>query len=137
MYVTFDYYENTYKGTEVDSVSFPSYELKARMIVKGYALKPEHQFERVLQGEYADSLRLTMCELIDSIKNFETLLETAKKGQLRQISGVASESVKDHSITVAKGNVDSVTELENITHNEQIRIMRKYLLVTGLLYRGL
>ena len=40
MFVDYNYYKDTYKGTEVDSASFPSYELKARMIVKGYALKP-------------------------------------------------------------------------------------------------
>lgn len=137
MYVNYEYYKDVYKGSLVDKDSFGIYELKARMILDNYTLKPKKQIEKANEGRFSDNIKLAMCELIDSIKNYETLLETAKKGQLRQITGLASETVKDHTITIAKGAKDSVTELEELTKNNQIEIMRKYLLVTGLLFRGL
>ena len=137
MFVDYNYYKDTYKGTEVDSASFPSYELKARTIIDNHCWKREEDYQRVLNGEYKDNLKLATCEVIDSIKIFETLLEKAKKGQSYQVSGLSSETVKDHSINIASVDKNIILELENDTIKQQIGIIRKYLIRTGLLSKGL
>ena len=134
MYLTYDYYSNKYGGTSVSSSDFPKYELRARMLLDGFTLKPKTT-KKLLETEYGDYIRLTVCELIDNTKEEELLLEKAKTGLELQLKGIASETVKDHSISVnTKGNV--YDDVKSYIQNKDMQTLSKYLLPTGLLYRG-
>uniref|UniRef100_UPI00262B96B1 hypothetical protein n=1 Tax=Pseudomonas sp. TaxID=306 RepID=UPI00262B96B1 len=93
------------------------------------------QYEEVLEGDFKDNLKLATCEMIDSIKNYETTLEMAKTSNQAYIKGIKSESVKDHSVTF--NDKDMKSQLEQDFFKEQRSIMKKHLLVTRLLFRGL
>lgn len=51
--------------------------------------------------------------------------------------GVKSESVKSHSKTYETTVADTLAQWEKETHRQKVDMAKKYLLTTGLLYRGL
>lgn len=133
MYVTYDFYSSSYGGTQVSSAEFEKYELKARYTLDSFTLKPKMTL-RLLEGEHKDRIQLAMCELIDNTKEEETLKEHAKKTLKKSFSGIESETVKDHSVKLSKGN--AVADVERYILNKDLDVIAKYLTVTNLLYRG-
>lgn len=136
MYLDYDYYANVYGGDLVDKQSFPRYELKARMILEGFVLKPKSQIEALLESEHADRIKLTLCELIDNSKEEEKLMKVAEEGQLAQFAGISSETTKDHTVRLDT-KTNAFDRVKAYIQNKDIEVMYKYLLPTGLLYRGM
>lgn len=115
-YATFEYYEDTYKGTVLDTVSFDMYALKATQTIK------MHTFSKIKDSNIPEEAKLCCCELAEVIHKHET----TKTG-----SGKVSEKVGDYSVTF-----ESQKQIEETYNNSVTSIINKWLLMTGLLYRG-
>lgn len=134
MYVDYNYYSDVYGGSLVTSSDFSKYELKARLLLDSFTLKKK-MTEDLLETEFSDNIKMTICELIDNTVEEERLLEQAQDGLAVQLSGLSSEVVKDHTYNIdTKGNVND--RVRDYIQNKDLEIMTKYLLPTGLLYRG-
>lgn len=135
MYVDFDYYENTYGGSLVTSSDFTKYELKARIVMNNYTLKEKLTIKLLEGSKYVDNIKVAMCELIDNLKKTDTLLIETESNDLIVAKGIKSESVKDH--TVSFGDKLTSDIIKEQSDRNAFSIMRQYLFITGLLYRGL
>lgn len=133
MYVDYNYYKNKYGGKAVSEESFKTYELKARLTLDGYTMKPKMTVE-LLDGVHSDRIKMTVCELIDNTKNSEELMEKAMQNQSMIATGLKSETVKDHSVSFQ--DKDPVTKVKEYINGLDMDIIYKYLVPTNLLYRG-
>lgn len=115
-YADYAYYTDTYKGTELDSVSFDIHALKATQDIK------LHTLNRIQNNNIPDEAKMCCCELAELIYKYENL----KTGD-----GKTSEKVADYSVSYV-----GQKEIEE-THNNTVRsIINKWMSLTGLLYRG-
>lgn len=116
MYVTYDYYQETYGGI-LPPDGFEKKEIEAATIVDFYT------FHRIKAAD--DKIKMCVCELID-FNEEQTKLE--KEGS----KAIVSETVSKHKVEYAK-----VSEGAGVTREDkQKAIVRKHLLHTGLMYRG-
>lgn len=117
MYVTLDYYNNTFGGSAIPSDSFNSYERKARIFLDNIT------FNR-LKGEsvtIAEEVKNCMCEMMECKYNLDNSENI-----------IASETVDSHSVTYAVNK----TIIEETEQQKLYRIAKLYLSNTNLLYRG-
>ena len=135
MYVDYNYYKNVFGGSLVTSSDFNKYELQARLTMDGYTLKKDMTVQ-LLDTHHKDAIKTAMCELIDNIKELESLHDKAVIGSQMHVAGIASETVKDHTVTSVSSKDNPLDTYNQLVKSTSIAIMRKYLLPTGLLYRG-
>ena len=133
MYVTYDFYSNTYGGTLVPNTDFDRYNLKAQNALDNYTLKPK-ETARLLDTHLGDHIRLVVCELIDNIYQEEKALQEALNADSAYFKGLESESVKDH--TVKFSTKESATNRIQDDFAKQRKKIMSGLTITGLLYRG-
>lgn len=105
MYVDFTFYSDTYKG-KVSQDDFTKLEPQAEAYLNLYT------FNRIIEPD--DSVKLCICELIDSV-------QSAAGGV------VASETVGKHSISYA---------VEKTQEQKVRNIISKWFGASGLMYRG-
>lgn len=111
----YDFYVNQYGGSFIPQADFKRVENKARAAIN------QLTFNRI-DWEQADSnIKMCLCELAEHIIQSEKVL---------QGSAIASETVGEHSINYA-----GCSEKETSSGSER-EIVSKYLLHTGLMYRG-
>lgn len=136
MLTDYTFYTGYYNGKKVGLQEFPSLLLKAELEFKNYTLKSDEIINKVMQGKHNQAVQITLCEMIDNLKDYEELIEHAKKAQTMEVMGIASETVKDHTVSLRdKGN--SVDNLDKLIQDRNIKVMQKYLYPSGLLYRGM
>lgn len=125
-YTDYDFYKDTYKG------DMPESDFDKLVIRASYEVR-KNIFNRDIKG-YEDEVQLATCSVADILYKIEQL-ETKKN---TTISGKAlkSESVGDYSRTF---DTSSVSDIETEISSQKSKIteeLTKYLLDTGLLYRG-
>lgn len=114
-YADYKYYTDTYKGVVLDTASFERYARNATVYIKMLT------FNRVDDSNIPDEVKMCCCEVAE--KNYEA-------DKSRHV-GISSEKVGDYSVTYENNaNIDMKLAKDC---NE---IIQKWLLMTGLLYRG-
>lgn len=136
MYVDFDYYKSTYGGSLVTSTDFNKYELKARIVMDNYTLKEKLTIKLLEGSKYVDNIKMAMCEIIDNLFRTDELIKKSTQADNAFALGITSESVKDHSVSFDSKSLKS-NEIKAQSQNENYNLMKNYLGITGLLYRGL
>lgn len=125
-YTNYDFYKDTYKGNMPES-DFDKLVIKASYEVQ------KNIFNRPIKG-YEHEVALATCSIADISYKIEQL-ET-KKNETISGKNLKSESVKDYSRTF---DTSSITDIETEISNQKEKIkeeLKRYLLNTGLLYRG-
>lgn len=125
-YTDYDFYKNTYKGDMPETdfnkvVARASYEVQKNI------------FNRDIKG-YEDEVQMATCSVADILLKVEQLEN--KKDTILSNNNLKSESVGDYSRTFDTLGIDNVN-VEISNQKEKIKEeLRRYLLHTGLLYRG-
>ena len=126
IYTDYDFYSNTYKG------DMPKDEFDKLVIGASYEVQ-KNIFNRDITG-YEDEVQLATCSVADILQKIENL-ETKKKATISDKS-LKSESVGDYSRTFDNSSVTDI-DIEISNQKEKIKEeLKKYLLNTGLLFRG-
>lgn len=128
-YIEWEYYKETfYAGldTPVSETEFPYYERLAEVKIKEATLGKS---ENVSEDDET-ALKDCTCAVMDKIKSFETD-ERYTSGSAK---GIASEKVGEYSVSYNGGI--SATEVETRKEAELYKVMKTFLGITGLLYRG-
>lgn len=130
-YTDYNFYKDTYKG------NIPEDDFNKLVIRASYEVR-KNIFDRDIIG-YEDEVQLATCSVADILLKIETLEQNKSKlaSSAKEDRVVASESVADLSRTYA--NTTKITDLDTEISNQKLKIIeeiRKYLLHTGLLYRG-
>lgn len=129
IYADYDYYANTYMGRDIAEEDFPRMAAQASRYID-YITKNQAERHHELEA-----VKLCCCSLSEQYK----LIENAKTATANSLSGeyveLSSETVGSWSQSY--GSTSALAE--NIIKNadaELAAIARRYLSVTGLLYRG-
>lgn len=130
-YTDYDFYKDTYKGDMSES-DFNKLVIRASFEVQ------KNIFDRDIKG-YEDEVQLATCSIADILYKVEQLEQNKSKlaSSAKEDKVVASESVADLSRTYA--NTTKITDLDLEISNQKSKIteeLSRYLLNTGLLYRG-
>lgn len=125
-YADYNYYSNTYKG------DMPIDDFERLVIRASYEVK-KNISNKPIEG-YEDEVQLATCSIADILLEIEKLEN--KKSSTISDKTLKSESVGDYSRTFDSSSVSDIDEgISN--QNEKIKEeLRKYLLDTGLLFRG-
>lgn len=125
-YTDYDFYKNTYKG-DMPETDFNKVILRASYEVQ------KNIFNRDIKG-YEDEVQMSTCSVADILLKVEQLEN--KKDTILSNNNLKSESVGDYSRTFDTLGIDNVN-VEISNQKEKIKEeLRRYLLHTGLLYRG-
>lgn len=125
-YTDYDFYINTYKG------NMPQDDFEKLVIKASYEVQ-KNIFNRSIIG-FEEEVQMATCSITDILYKIEQL-ETKKDTTISDKT-LKSESVGDYSRTFDTSSVSDI-EVEISNQKEKIKEeLRKYLLMTGLLYRG-
>lgn len=125
-YTDYAFYENTYKG------NMPQDDFNKLVIRASYEVQ-KNIFNKDITG-YEDEVQLATCSVADILLKIEQLENKKESIVLNQI--LKSESVGDYSRTFDTANVNDI-DVQISNQKEKIKEeLRRYLLDTGLLYRG-
>lgn len=125
-YTDYDFYKNTYKG------DMPETDFNKVIVRASYEVQ-KNIFNRDIKG-YEDEVQMATCSVADILLKVEQLEN--KKDTILSNNNLKSESVGDYSRTFDTIGIDNVN-VEISNQKEKIKEeLRRYLLHTGLLYRG-
>lgn len=125
-YTDYDFYKNTYKG------DMPETDFNEVIVRASYEVQ-KNIFNRDIKG-YEDEVQMATCSVADILLKVEQLEN--KKDTILSNNNLKSESVGDYSRTFDTLGIDNVN-VEISNQKEKIKEeLRRYLLYTGLLYRG-
>lgn len=131
-YTDYKFYSDTYKG------NMPESDFNRLVIEASYEVQ-RNIFNRDITG-YEDEVQMATCSVADILLKIEQI----KQKQFKLISSakedriLVSEQVADVSRTFA--NTTNIKDLDVEISNQKQKIkeeLKKYLLMTGLLYRGI
>ena len=126
IYTNYYFYKNTYMGNMSEN------DFDKQVIGASYEVQ-KNIFDRDTTG-YEDEVQLATCSVADILYKIEQL--ESKKSTTMSDKTLKSESVGDYSRTFDTSSVSDI-ELEISNQNAKIKEeIKKYLLNTGLLYRG-
>lgn len=126
IYTNYYFYKNTYMGNMSEN------DFDKQVIGASYEVQ-KNIFDRDITG-YEDEVQLATCSVADILYKIEQL--ESKKTTTMSDKTLKSESVGDYSRTFDTSSVSDI-ELEISNQNKKIKEeIKKYLLNTGLLYRG-
>lgn len=130
-YTDYVFYSSTYKG------NMPEDDFNRLVIGASYEVQ-RNIFNRDIT-DYEDEVQLATCSVADILLKIEKIEERKSKliSSAKEDKVIASEQVADYSRTFA--NITNIKDLEQEISNQKAKIVeeiRKYLLDTGLLYRG-
>lgn len=139
MYVDYLYYTTVYGGTKVSETLFAPLELRASIVFENYTPTTRKLSDMWIEkdGKQATMIKITICQLIDALFQYDIDLALANKGNMANIMGIASESIKDHSVSYGSSAKAPLERLEEFYSAEYANIMKRNLLLTGLLFRGI
>lgn len=120
-YTTYQFYENTYKGTSLDMEAFDSLVLKASYELNSIC---HGKINDDTKAKYSEEIQLATCSLLEQIYNEEQSKVDGKE--------IASESVESWHRTYVNSSNSSVS-----SQSKYLDSVYKYLINTGLLYRGI
>lgn len=122
----YDFYKNIYKG------DMPETDFNKVIVRASYEVQ-KNIFNRDIKG-YEDEVQMATCSVADILLKVEQLEN--KKDTILSNNNLKSESVGDYSRTFDTLGIDNVN-VEISNQKEKIKEeLRRYLLHTGLLYRG-
>lgn len=125
-YTDYDFYKNTYKG------DMPETDFNKVIVRASYEVQ-KNIFNRDIKG-YEDEVQMATCSVANILLKVEQLEN--KKDTILSNNNLKSESVGDYSRTFDTLGIDNVN-VEISNQKEKIKEeLRRYLLYTGLLYRG-
>lgn len=119
MYVTYDYYKNTFGGSAISETEFNSLEREARKRLDGFT------FNRIKNDNtlITDDVKECLCVMMEKKQAIDNQTETGTK---------ASETVGNYSVTYV-----NPTDANTTLSSKLYEVAKLYLWETGLLYRGL
>lgn len=137
MYVTYDYYSNTYRG-DIDSEDIFSILEKKAEIEINYYTRMRIGFLKD-DDERLEKVRYCMCLLIDILNNYEQQKQRINTYDDKIATGqiVASESLGKQSVSYQNLVRRTSLELKNEMDKEIHDCIIKCLSMTGLTYGGL
>lgn len=127
-YTDYEFYAITYKG------NMPEDDFDRLVIRASYEIR-DRIFYRDITG-FEDEVQMATCSVADVLNEIEQI-EERKANLISSNKIIASEQVADLSRTYA--NVSNIKDLDYQISNLKIKKeeeIRKYLLETGLMYRG-
>lgn len=125
-YTNYDFYADTYMG------NMPEDDFE-KLVIRASCEVQKNIFNRDITG-YEDEVQLATCSVADILFEIETLEKI--KDALISGNKVKSESVGDYSRTLESITVPDI-EAQISSQKEKIKEeLRRYLSLTGLLYRG-
>jgi len=125
-YIDYDFYKNKYMG-DMPEENFEKLALRASAEVR------KNIFDRDITN-YENEVQMATCSVADILLKVEQLEN--KKDTILSNNNLKSESVGDYSRTFDTLEIDNVN-VEISNQKEKIKEeLRRYLLYTGLLYRG-
>lgn len=125
-YTDYNFYIDKYKGNMSESdfdrlMTRASYEVRRNI------------FNRDITG-YEEEVQMVTCSVVDILQRIESLEN--KKEKIISDKNLKSESVGDYSRTFDNSSLTDI-DVEIFNQKEKIKEeLRKYLIDTGLLYRG-
>lgn len=130
-YTDYTFYKDTYKG------NMPEDDFDRLVIGASYEVQ-KNIFNRDITG-YEDEVQMATCSVADILLKIEQIEQKQSKlmSSAKEDRILASEQVADVSRTFA--NTTNVKDLDVEISNQKQKIkeeLKKYLLMTGLLYRG-
>lgn len=124
MYVTYDYYKNTFGGSTISDTSFAQYERKARVFLD-YITFDRLKIDSTLVTE---SVMDCLCEIMEC--NFN--IYNSKEDKL-----ISSETVGSYNVTYAISDIEkNEVDRSKINDVKYYNIAKRYLSNTNLLYKG-
>mgnify|MGYP000534278293 FL=1 len=125
-YTDYDFYKSTYKG------NMPQDDFNKLVLRASYEVR-KNIFNRDVE-KYKDEVQIVTCSITDILLKIEQLEN--KKETILSTKTLKSESVANYSRTFDTASVDDI-DVEISNQKEKIKEeLKKYLLFTGLLYRG-
>lgn len=125
-YTDYDFYKDIYMG------NMPETDFNKVIVRASYEVQ-KNIFNRDIKG-YEDEVQMATCSVADILLKVEQLEN--KKDTILSNNNLKSESVGDYSRTFDTLGIDNVN-VEISNQKEKIKEeLRRYLLHTGLLYRG-
>lgn len=125
-YTDYDFYKSTYKG------NMPKDDFNKLVLRASYEVR-KNIFNRDVE-KYKDEVQIVTCSITDILLKIEQLEN--KKETILSTKTLKSESVANYSRTFDTASVDDI-DVEISNQKEKIKeVLKKYLLFTGLLYRG-
>lgn len=125
-YTDYDFYKDIYMG------NMPETDFNKVIVRASYEVQ-KNIFNRDIKG-YEDEVQMATCSVADILLKVEQLEN--KKNTILSNNNLKSESVGDYSRTFDTLGIDNVN-VEISNQKEKIKEeLRRYLLHTGLLYRG-
>ena len=125
-YTDYNFYSNTYKG------NMPAEDFNRLVIGASYEVR-NRIFNRDITG-FEEDVQLATCSVADVLLKIETL-ENKKNAEVSERK-IKTESVGDYSRTFESTTISDI-EAQISNQKEKIKEeLKKYLLYTGLLYRG-
>lgn len=134
MYLTYEEYQD-YGGTLVSPELFDGLQLRAKVAMDNYTLKPSLTV-KLLDTFTKTNIKLAMVELVDNLHLQAQATLEAQESDRVYYAGIGSESVKDHTVSFKLDGSGQSKVLSDFQSQRQA-IMQEHLLVTGLLSRGL
>lgn len=128
MLVDFTFYKDTFYGKIVDEATF------SKLLIQAEATLNYYTFGRLNElTESPSEAKFAACELIDLYHDYD-----AKKANMESTVGrIASETVGSHSVAFKYADeIFKVSDPEAVMKKSEYEIVCKYLMPTGLLYRG-
>lgn len=119
-YTNYDFYINKYKGDMPDG-DFD------RLVIRASAEVQKNIFNRDIEG-YEEQVQLATCSVADVLYKIEQIEK--KQTENTQIT---SKKVGDVSINYSSVDLDLIKTNQN---KEILKVIKLYLLDTGLMYRG-
>lgn len=125
-YTDYDFYKSTYTG------NMPKDDFNKLVLRASYEVR-KNIFNRDVE-KYKDEVQIVTCSITDILLKIEQLEN--KKETILSTKTLKSESVANYSRTFDTASVDDI-DVEISNQKEKIKEeLKKYLLFTGLLYRG-
>lgn len=120
-YTTYQFYENTYKGTNLDMEAFEKLVLRASYELNAICLG---KINNQTLSMYSEPIQMATCSIIEQMNNDEQSKVDGKE--------IASETVESWHRTYVNSSNSSAS-----TQSKYYDSVYNYLINTGLLYRGM
>lgn len=127
MYADYTYYTDVFYGNVIDEVDYPRYATRASDFIDYMTMG------KAKKNQELDAVKKCCCALAEQYSSINAL-RIAAAAKVTEDGIVASESVGSHSRSFRSG-VDGAQAVQ-AAETELANIVKRYLLPTGLLYRG-
>lgn len=125
VYADFTYYTDSFMGAAISEADFPRLALRASQFLDYYTLGKARKIPGL------ENLKMACCAIAEKYQ----IVEKAQKSAAESLDGdVKSESVGSYSVSYQTANEKAQAVIT--AQNEVVATARRYLVGTGLLYRG-